>query len=446
MSKHPLATLFKVGLVLAVVMVVLGLALKPAYEYDTNPRGFERFVARTLGISRTYTPGGQSAIGRFGVRYYDERRLDFYVPDEVWAAAVVAGNAHGVDPTLIVATAFSESPVYNNEVTSSAGAQGVWQFTESTWNSLWGDNPPPRTDIPSAADAAARYLKAGEAADAHNQDEFVYAFAEGPRPWNRYEPQAEFVWDLWQKLEGMDQGTETPFVVGSIRASKPWAPLVIWWLNFLGIMPEFKSPGGAVGLHGSASSGNFEVASGLPPFIFPDGMVIGEPVNGWICGEDWVQSQDLHGASYGQMAYDIVCEGGFNAPLFSPLDDAVVTDSFIDGLGNTVLVINNGVYEVTLFHDRFTVDVGDHLEMGDMIGTQANFGNTWTSLGDEDSFCGTGSDCGEHIHINVFDIEEGHNVDPYVLLDQPEPTPEPPPLPPTPVPTQSDYWRSEHER
>lgn len=387
--------------------------LRLAFIHDSDPQEYEAFIIDFLGIQGLYTAG----VGpTFEITYWNGQKVMFWVPGEVWAASVAAGNEHGCEPWLVIATAFSESTQYNNSVKSSAGALGVWQFILSTWNILWGNNPPPRTHIPSAADAACRYLKKTGAASAFRKGEesFVQAFAVSPPVWNRHEGQARFVYRLTKKLIAHDKGTFQPPYLAALTTTKWWSPIAIFFLDLFGLMPEFKYAEGIVGVPGSPGVPGVIGASGSSvPFIIPSGMVIGQAIPGWICSGSWQISQNLHGANYGHKAYDIVCGGNSNAPLFSPLEGKV-TAKYLDGYGNTVLVIENEQSEVTLLHGYYSVEVGDQIETGGHIGYQANFGNTWS----QGEYCGTGSGCGQHTHINVYDKGEGSNVNPLNLIKQ----------------------------
>lgn len=129
-------------------------------------------------------------------------------------------------------------------------------------------------------------------------------------------------------------------------------------------------------------------------------------------GTIYVKTQGPHGMSYGHYAIDYAARAG--APLVSPIN-GVVTANYIDGYGNPTLIIENQKFKVTLLHmDTITVDVNESVAMGDSIGTEGNKGYTMS----RGQMCGTGSSCGYHIHLNVFDKEVGQNVDPSIWLDR----------------------------
>jgi murein DD-endopeptidase MepM/ murein hydrolase activator NlpD len=122
----------------------------------------------------------------------------------------------------------------------------------------------------------------------------------------------------------------------------------------------------------------------------------------------WV-TQGLHGAWYGHLAVDL--KAGQGTPIKSPIDGAI-SARYLDGLGNTVLVIENDQYQVTLMHGEYTVAVADPVTQGQVVGSESNIGNTTDSLGRS---C-RGRDCGYHTHLNVFDKLLGRNVNPLDLL------------------------------
>lgn len=125
--------------------------------------------------------------------------------------------------------------------------------------------------------------------------------------------------------------------------------------------------------------------------------------------DDYVLTQGPHGYSYGHMAIDI--SAGNGATIKSPIAGSV-TQFYFDGLGNSVLVIENDKYQMTMLHGEYTVEVGDKLRPGDAVGTESNLGNTYDWAGNS---C-RGRDCGYHTHLNVFDKELGSNVNPLDLF------------------------------
>jgi murein DD-endopeptidase MepM/ murein hydrolase activator NlpD len=122
----------------------------------------------------------------------------------------------------------------------------------------------------------------------------------------------------------------------------------------------------------------------------------------------WV-TQGLHGASYGHLAVDL--KAGQGTPIKSPIS-GTISARYLDGIGNTVLVIENDHYQVTLMHGEYTVSVGEPVSQGQVVGSESNIGNTTDSLGRS---C-RGRDCGYHTHLNVFDKVLGRNVNPLDLF------------------------------
>jgi murein DD-endopeptidase MepM/ murein hydrolase activator NlpD len=127
--------------------------------------------------------------------------------------------------------------------------------------------------------------------------------------------------------------------------------------------------------------------------------------------EKFIVTQGLHGFSYGQMAVDI--SAGKGATIHSPINGKV-TSLYVDQYGNTTLVVENEVYQVTMLHGQYSVKVGDLVKIGDPLGTESNQGYTLDMQG---NLC-SGRDCGYHMHINVFDKRLGSNINPLKLLGQ----------------------------
>jgi murein DD-endopeptidase MepM/ murein hydrolase activator NlpD len=125
--------------------------------------------------------------------------------------------------------------------------------------------------------------------------------------------------------------------------------------------------------------------------------------------EYWI-TQGLHGFSYGHMAIDIAA--GEGEPVLSPIAGQV-TRKNTDGYGNPVLVIENEVYRVTLLHGIYSVEVGEVVNQGSVVGEESNIGYTTDMQG---RLC-AGRDCGFHTHLNVFDKRVGGNVNPLDLLE-----------------------------
>lgn len=124
---------------------------------------------------------------------------------------------------------------------------------------------------------------------------------------------------------------------------------------------------------------------------------------------DFILTQGIHGASYGQAAIDI--SAGKGVPVLSPIN-GVVTGLYVDPYGNTTLIIENDVYAVTLLHGDYSVTMGEQVQLGQQVGVEWNNGYTLDLYG---NLC-TGRDCGYHTHLNIFDKRTGENANPLALL------------------------------
>ena len=125
-----------------------------------------------------------------------------------------------------------------------------------------------------------------------------------------------------------------------------------------------------------------------------------------------ILTQGIHGQDYGHYAIDM--SAGAGTPLYAPFAGQV-TGSYVDGLNNTVLEIENECWTLTLLHGDFTAKLGDQLQQGDLIGFEGNNGNTWS--GGRPCFGADG--CGDHSHVNLFNKPLRRNVDPlqYALAE-----------------------------
>jgi murein DD-endopeptidase MepM/ murein hydrolase activator NlpD len=126
--------------------------------------------------------------------------------------------------------------------------------------------------------------------------------------------------------------------------------------------------------------------------------------------DQYTLTQGLHGYSYGHAAIDIAA--GKGATILSPINGEV-TGLYVDQYGNPTLVIENTIYQVTLLHGEYTVNVGERVELGQSVGSESNRGYTTDMLGQS---C-AGRNCGYHTHLNVFDKRIGANINPLELID-----------------------------
>jgi murein DD-endopeptidase MepM/ murein hydrolase activator NlpD len=172
--------------------------------------------------------------------------------------------------------------------------------------------------------------------------------------------------------------------------------------------PESSNP---TPLPVSASAGGKEPTSPTPiptivTFSLPgDQTVLAAPYT------EYIITQGAHGFSYGHAAIDI--SGGKNAAILSPIN-GVVSENYTDQYGNTTLILDNNKFKVTFLHGNYSVNVGDKLTVGQVIGSESNNGYTTDMAG---RLC-TNRDCGYHSHLNVYDKELGQNIDPLAYFDK----------------------------
>lgn len=125
--------------------------------------------------------------------------------------------------------------------------------------------------------------------------------------------------------------------------------------------------------------------------------------------DEYTLTQGPHGYSYGHMAIDLAA--GKGSPIKSPIAGSV-TALYVDEWGNPTLVIENNRYQVTMLHGDYTVQFGQQLKLGEIVGAEANHGYTLDYAGNS---C-RNRDCGHHTHLNVYDKQAGSNVNPLVVL------------------------------
>lgn len=168
-------------------------------------------------LAEAYTAAASSLPqGNLPFPYWNGSAAYFDAPPEVWGAAVEAAKAvrdEGIvcDPILVVAVAHSESPNYNNEVCSSAGACGVWQFMPGTFEH-YADPGSDRFNLYDSAKAACRMTSALGLDSETSEEGFVANFAglDGSLVWNRHTEQARYVWRLQQWVK-QEMGILPPF-------------------------------------------------------------------------------------------------------------------------------------------------------------------------------------------------------------------------------------------
>lgn len=125
--------------------------------------------------------------------------------------------------------------------------------------------------------------------------------------------------------------------------------------------------------------------------------------------DDYILTQGIHGASYGDAAIDLAA--GRGADILSPITGQIILNGR-DFYGNTILVIENEVWTVKLLHGEFYPDEGEWVGLGQMIGSESNIGYTV----DINGVSCRGRRCGNHTHMNVVDRRTGRNANLIKLL------------------------------
>ncbi|MEW6504650.1 MAG: M23 family metallopeptidase [Chloroflexota bacterium] len=135
----------------------------------------------------------------------------------------------------------------------------------------------------------------------------------------------------------------------------------------------------------------------------PDPVVIRAPY------EYYILTQGPHGQSYGHLAIDLTA--GKGASILSPIN-GTVTDLYIDQYGNTTLILENEIWQVLMLHGDYTVEQGQTVQIGEVVGYESNHGYTVDWRGQS---C-RNRDCGYHTHLNIFDKRIGQNINPLDIL------------------------------
>lgn len=125
--------------------------------------------------------------------------------------------------------------------------------------------------------------------------------------------------------------------------------------------------------------------------------------------DHYVLTQGPHGYSYGHMAVDLAA--GKGEIIKSPIH-GLVTDRYVDQYGNPTLVIENDLYQVTMLHGKYKVDIGERVTIGQMVGRESNLGYTMDIWGRS---C-RNRECGYHTHLNIYDKRAGSNINPLDVI------------------------------
>lgn len=155
------------------------------------------------------------------------------------------------------------------------------------------------------------------------------------------------------------------------------------------------------------AEGNGQQFNGAGGSILPTPTAM--PASVILPYDEYTLTQGIHGQSYGHLAIDLAA--GRGAPIKAPLTGKV-TDLFIDHVGNTVLVLENEQYRVTLMHGEYFVRLGAVVQQGEIVGTESNIGYTTDMAGNR---CRT-TECGHHTHLNLYDKNLGTNINPLAAL------------------------------
>jgi murein DD-endopeptidase MepM/ murein hydrolase activator NlpD len=198
---------------------------------------------------------------------------------------------------------------------------------------------------------------------------------------------------------GMDGAMEDAFTGAAVAP----APDISADPVEVGEAPEAASAGG----EGAAEAEEAEPAGPEPEAEERD---LGDPAEVAAPYKKYRVTQGPHGFSYGHMAVDLAA--GKGKKIFAPINGEV-TGLYVDEYGNPTLEIENEVYFVTMLHGDYTVEEGDQVRIGDVVGRESNKGYTTNMNGD---LCWGREGCGYHTHLNIYDKQAGSNVDPLDLI------------------------------
>ena len=169
--------------------------------------------------------------------------------------------------------------------------------------------------------------------------------------------------------------------------------------------PVSSAAAPSTGAPGEAVSALEFAPNGVLPFSIDEMAFVAAPYDAYTL------TQGPHGASYGHMAIDLAA--GRGAPVLSPIN-GVVAELYTDEYGNPNLVIDNELYRVTLLHGKYDVQVGQVVRLGQPVGVESNLGYTTDMNGVP---CSGRKKCGNHTHLNIYDLQQGRNVNPLNLIE-----------------------------
>lgn len=120
-----------------------------------------------------------------------------------------------------------------------------------------------------------------------------------------------------------------------------------------------------------------------------------------------IGSFDIHETlSYGKKSLDLFA--GDHAPVLSPIN-GVVTEKWTDSKGNPAIKIENDCRYVWMLHGNWTIEKDQTIEIGNVVGTEDNHGQSWGANGQP---CNGVEGCAEHTHLDVFDKALNDWIDP----------------------------------
>lgn len=112
---------------------------------------------------------------------------------------------------------------------------------------------------------------------------------------------------------------------------------------------------------------------------------------------DFWLSQRVHGCDYNHAAVDIVSAS--DPTILSPITGCVTKNGY-DGVGNSIIIIDNDQYIITLLHGNYNIYPPDCVTRGQPIGKEASIGIS----------------SGPHTHLNIYDKICRCNINPMLLI------------------------------
>ncbi len=161
-------------------------------------------------------------------------------------------------------------------------------------------------------------------------------------------------------------------------------------------------------LSGASAAQLPEPAATALPAVAPEPVPTADPAAVRYPYDEFILTQGPHGQSYGQLAIDLTAGNG--APILSPIS-GTVTALYIDEYNNTTLVLDNEIWQVLLLHGDYSVQPGQAVSIGQVIGSESNHGYTL----DCGATCATAATAAT-IRTSSYSINAGQNVNPLEVL------------------------------